>query len=56
MLWLINTAFSFMLSFFIKMFPSFLYKNPIVNYIVNHIGKDLNEVDGKINSLFDYDI
>lgn len=44
------------LNFFKSMFPSFLYDNLIISYIINYLGSDLNEMDIKIEKNLDYDI
>nr|DAK62379.1 MAG TPA: protein of unknown function (DUF5097) [Caudoviricetes sp.] len=38
------------------MFPSFLYENFIISYIIDYIGKDLDSIDKDINKNLNYDI
>jgi hypothetical protein len=38
------------------MFPSFLFENLIISYIINYLGVDLNDMDRKIDKNLDYDI
>lgn len=44
------------LNFFKSMFPSFLFENLIISYIINYLGVDLNDMDRKIDKNLDYDI
>nr|DAY09562.1 MAG TPA: hypothetical protein [Caudoviricetes sp.] len=44
------------LNFFKLMFPSFLFENLIISYIINYLGVDLNDMDRKIDKNLDYDI
>lgn len=43
-------------NFFKSMFPSFLYENFIISYIIDYIGKDLDSIDKDINKNLNYDI
>lgn len=43
-------------NFFKNMFPSFLYENFIISYIIDYIGKDLDSIDKDINKNLNYDI
>ena len=43
-------------NFFKNMFPSIIYENFIISYIIDYMGKDLDSIDKDINKNLNYDI